>query len=377
MIVGVPREIKKDEYRVALTPTWVEVLVEAGHVVLIETAAGAGSGFVDREYVDAGASIVASAPELYGRAELLVKVKEPLEPEYDLLRPASVVFCFLHLAAQENLANILLEKRITSIAYETVQLDDGSLPLLAPMSEVAGRIAAQTGAHYLELPQGGRGKLLGGVTGVLPCNVTILGGGTVGTNAAQIALGMGANVTIIDRSVDRLRFLGEFLGPRLMTLVSNKPNISERVASADLLIGSVLIPGARAPVLVTRSMVSSMRHGSVVIDVAVDQGGCIETSRQTTHSDPIYQVDGVLHYGVANMPGAVPQTSTYALSNVTLPYVLLIANLGLQNALAEIPALARGLNTHEGKVCHNEVANALDLPYHAFAAETIDASLSP
>ncbi len=377
MIVGVPKEIRKDEYRVALTPTWAQVLVEAGHVVLIETAAGAGSGFADREFVDAGASIVASASELYGRADLLVKVKEPLESEYDLLRPASVVFCFLHLAAQEALAKVLLEKRITSIAYETVQLKDGSLPLLAPMSEVAGRMAVQTGAHLLELPQGGRGKLLGGVTGVLPCNVTILGGGTVGTNAAQIALGMGANVTIIDRSIDRLRFLGEFLGSRLMTLISNRPNISEHVRSADLLIGSVLIPGARAPMLVTRAMVTSMRRGSVVIDVAVDQGGCIETSRPTTHSDPVYEVDGVLHYGVANMPGAVPQTSTYALSNVTLPYVLLIANLGLYDALADTPALARGLNTQEGNVCHDGVASALDLPYHAFASETLDASLTP
>jgi alanine dehydrogenase len=362
MIIGVPREIKPDEYRVALTPTWAQVLVEAGHTVLIQATAGEGSGFTDEEYVEAGAIIRPSAADIYASCEMLMKVKEPIAPEYELLRPESLLFCFLHLAAEERLTQTLLERRITSIAYETVQLPDGSLPLLAPMSEVAGRMAVQVGAHYLERHNGGRGKLLGGVTGVLPCNVIILGGGTVGTNSAQIALGMGANVTIIDRNVDRLRFLSEFLGSRLMTLVSNGPNIAEAVETADLLVGAVLVPGGRAPKLVSRKMLSRMRKGSVIVDVAVDQGGCIETARPTTHKDPVYEVDGILHYGVANMPGAVPHTSTHALSNVTLPYALQLANLGFSGAIAQNPALAKGVNTMDGQIMHPAVAEAFRLP---------------
>ncbi len=360
MIIGVPREIKPDEYRVALTPTWAQVLTEAGHDVLIESGAGAGSGFTDAEYVQAGARIAPDAASTYGEADLLMKVKEPIGPEYGLLRPDSILFCFLHLAAEPGLTQVLLDRRITSIAYETVQLDDGALPLLAPMSEVAGRMATQVGAHLLERPNGGRGKLLGGVTGVLPCNVVILGGGTVGTNAAQIALGMGANVVIIDRNIDRLRFLSEFLGSKLMTLVSNGPNIQEALESADLVIGAVLIPGARAPRLVSRRMVASMKPGSVIVDVAVDQGGCIETARPTTHTNPTYLEEGVVHYGVANMPGAVPRTSTHALSNVTLPYALLLANLGFDAAVASNRALARGINTWQGRIAHPGVAAAFD-----------------
>ncbi len=358
MIVGVPKEIKDQEYRVSLTPAGVEMLTRAGHRVLVEAGAGEGSGFSDQAYADAGAEVVAGAEKVWCQADLIVKVKEPLPVEYPLLQHGQLLFTFLHLAADENLTRALLRSGVVAIAYETVQLPDGRLPLLTPMSEVAGRMAIQVAAHYLEKPAGGRGKLLGGVPGVYPSRVVIIGAGTVGTNAAQIALGMGAQVTLIDVNLDRLRYLSEVLDGNLITLMSNHRNIANAVRGAEVVIGAVLIPGARTPKLVTREMVASMEPGSVVIDVAVDQGGCIETSRPTSHSDPVYLVDGVVHYCVPNMPGAVPRTSTYALSNATLPYVVKLANLGLEGAVRQDPALALGVNIYRGHVTHPAVAQA-------------------
>jgi alanine dehydrogenase len=335
MTVGIPREIKDQEYRVSMTPGGVRQLVEAGHRVVVETSAGEGSGFSDSDYRNAGALIVPSASDAWG-AELVVKVKEPLPGEYGFLRPDLVLFTYLHLAAERELTLELLKRGVTGIAYETVELADGQLPLLKPMSEVAGRLAVQTGAFYLEKLHGGSGKLLGGVAGVEPARVTIIGGGIVGASAARIALGMGAEVTVLDMNIDKLRHLEEVLHERLITRSADPLAVEEAVAEADLLVGAVLVKGARTPRVVTRRMVARMAKGSVVIDVSVDQGGCIETIRPTKHSDPIYFVDGILHYGVTNMPGAVPRTSTAALSNATLPYVVKLATMGMPGPLHRI-----------------------------------------
>jgi alanine dehydrogenase len=367
MLVGVPKEIKDNEYRVAMTPAGVQQLIEQGHRVLVETKAGDGSRFTDEQYANVGATIVPTAADAWG-AEMVVKVKEPIKPEYGFLRDDLLLFTYLHLAAEEALTNAMIESGVTGIAYETVEAPDGSLPLLTPMSEVAGRMAVQVGAHYLERPHFGRGMLLGGVAGVPGANVVIIGGGVVGTNAAHIALGMDANVTILDTNLDRLRFLEHVLHGRLTTVASNSYNIAEAVREADLVIGGVLIKGARAPRLVTRDMISTMRDGSVIADVAVDQGGCVETIYATTHSDPTYIVDGVVHYGVANMPGAVPRTSTLALNNATLPYVLRLARLGAEEAMAEDPGLAKGLNIFQRHVTYEAVAEAFGMNYHAYAA---------
>jgi alanine dehydrogenase len=329
----------------------------------VERGAGLGSGFSDEEYERAGATLVESHAEVFARAELILKVKEPVPEEYALLRPKQILFTYLHLAANEELTRVLMERCVKAVAYETVQLPSGALPLLTPMSEVAGRMSIQVGAHYLERTYGGRGMLLGGVPGVPGANVLILGGGTVGINAAQIALGMGANVTVIDKNVERLRQLDQLLHGRLHTLASNRNNIAEQVREADLVIGGVLVAGAKAPKLVTRAMISTMRRGAVVVDVAIDQGGCIETARPTTHSHPVYEVDGVIHYCVTNMPGAVPRTSTFALSNVTLPYALELADLGLEAAARKDPVLAKGINILNGAVIHEAVAEAFGLPY--------------
>jgi alanine dehydrogenase len=362
MTVGIPREIKDQEYRVSMTPGGVRQLVEAGHRVVVETSAGEGSGFSDSDYRNAGALIVPSASDAWG-AELVVKVKEPLPGEYGFLRPDLVLFTYLHLAAERELTLELLKRGVTGIAYETVELADGQLPLLKPMSEVAGRLAVQTGAFYLEKLHGGSGKLLGGVAGVEPARVTIIGGGIVGASAARIALGMGAEVTVLDMNIDKLRHLEEVLHERLITRSADPLAVEEAVAEADLLVGAVLVKGARTPRVVTRRMVARMAKGSVVIDVSVDQGGCIETIRPTKHSDPIYFVDGILHYGVTNMPGAVPRTSTAALSNATLPYVVKLASLGIPGALASNPDLARGVNVHRGNVTYRAVAEAFGIEY--------------
>jgi alanine dehydrogenase len=365
MIVGVPKEVKDNEYRVAMTPAGVQQLVQHGHQVLVETQAGDGSRFTDQQYADVGARIVSTAADAWS-ANMVVKVKEPVPAEYGFLRDDLLLFTYLHLAAEETLTHALLECGVTAIAYETVEAPDGSLPLLTPMSEVAGRMAIQVGAHYLERPHFGRGMLLGGVAGVPGANVVIIGGGVVGTNAAHIALGMDANVIILDTNLDRLRFLEHVLHGRLTTVASNYYNIAEAVSGADLVVGGVLIKGGRAPRLVTREMVSTMRQGSVIADVAVDQGGCVETIRVTTHSNPTYLVDGVVHYGVANMPGAVPRTSTLALSNATLPYVIRLAEDGAEDAMGEDPGLAKGLNTYHGQLTYAAVAEAFAMPYTPF-----------
>ncbi len=364
MIIGIPKEIKDNEYRVSTTPGAVNTLVQAGHHVLVEAKAGEGSGFSDEEYARSGAEIVTTPAEVFARAEMIIKVKEPLPPEYDLLREGQILFTFLHLAAAEEVTRVLLERKVTGIGYETVQLPNGSLPLLTPMSEVAGRMAVQIAAHYLEKINGGRGKLLGGVPGVPPADVVIIGGGTVGTNAAMVALGMGASVVIIDINADRLRYLSEILHGNLITLTSNPHNIAEAVRRADVVIGAVLVPGAKAPRLVTRAMVETMKPGSVIVDVAIDQGGCVETSHVTSHSNPTYLVNGVLHYGVPNIPGAVPRTSTYALSNATLPYALKLANLGFEGAIKCDAALAKGVNTYKGFLTCPAVAEAFGMECH-------------
>jgi alanine dehydrogenase len=362
MIVGIPREIKDNEYRVSMTPGGVHQLTEAGHEVWVETNAGEGSSFPDEQYADAGARIVPTAAGAWS-AELVVKVKEPQPSEYGFLRSDLALFTYLHLAAEEKLTREMVSRGVAGIAYETVELPNGHLPLLTPMSEVAGRMAVQIGAHYMEKMNGGRGKILGGVPGVRPADVVIIGAGVVGTNAAQVALGMGAHVIMIDINIDRLRYLHEVLGGRLTTLSSNPLNIAQAVRIADLLIGAVLIRGAKAPRLVTRQMIETMASGSVVIDVAVDQGGCVETSHPTTHSDPTFLVSGVTHYCVANMPGAVPRTSTYALSNATLSYVVRLANQGIAPALRQDLGLAKGLNTYRGHVTYRSVADAFALEY--------------
>jgi alanine dehydrogenase len=362
MKIGVAREIKADEYRVALTPAGARELVQGGHDVLVETGAGEGSSFTDDAYETVGARIV-SVDEVWEGSELLLKVKEPIEPEYRRLREGLVLFTYLHIAADEPLARALVDSGIAAVAYETVETDNGALPLLAPMSEIAGRLAAQAGAYFLEKPLGGRGLLLGGVAGVAPGRVLVIGGGIVGYNAAVIALGLGASVTILERSVDRMRHLEEILSGRVSLVMSSSLQIEESVIEADVVIGAVLIPGALAPKLITRDMVRDMKDGAVLCDVAIDQGGCAETSRPTTHSDPVYVVDGVTHYCVANMPGAVPITSTKALTNVTLPYVEAIAGHGLREAVARDRSLARGVNVLEGKVTYEAVAEAHGLEY--------------
>lgn len=359
MDVGIPREVKTHEYRVAMTPNAVRALTDAGHRVRIETGAGDGSSFDDDDYRASGAEIVDSAEEAWAQ-QLVLKVKEPTEHEFGFLRDDLLLFTFLHLAADRALTNALLEAGTTAVAYETVQLDNGALPLLNPMSEVAGRMAPQVGAYHLEKFLGGRGLLLGGVPGVAAGDVVILGGGTVGTNAAKIALGLGARVTILDVSHSRLVYLDDIFGGRVQTLMSNAGTVRESVHRADLLIGAVLVPGARAPQLVTRPLVQEMKKGSVIVDVAVDQGGCIETIETTTHDDPTYLVDGVVHYGVANMPGAVPNTSTRALAHQTLPYALRLAAKGL-DALRDDPALRRGLNTHGGQLTYGAVGAAFGI----------------
>ncbi len=362
MKIGVAKEIKTDEYRVALTPAGALELTRAGHEVTIEQGAGAGSAFSDEAYTTVGAKI-ASADEVWSEAELLLKVKEPIEAEYGRLREGLVLFTYLHLAADRPLTRALVDSGIRAVAYETVETDDRRLPLLAPMSEVAGRLAAQAGAYFLEKPLGGRGLLLGGVPGVSPGKVVVLGGGIVGYNAAVIALGLGAQVTILERSIDRMRHLEEILSGRVTLLMSSSLQVESSVADADLVIGAVLIPGAVAPKLITRDMVRRMKQGSVICDVAIDQGGCAETSRATTHTEPVYTVDGVTHYCVANMPGAVPITSTKALTNATLPYVEAIAGYGLAEALARDRSLARGANVIDGKVTYEAVAEAHDLDF--------------
>ena len=363
MKVGVAKEIKPHEYRVALTPAGALELVQHGHDVLVETGAGDGSSFPDSAYEAVGAQI-ASVDDVWAESELLLKVKEPIAPEYDRLREDLVLFTYLHIAADEPLTRALVDSGVTAVAYETVETANRSLPLLAPMSEIAGRLAAQAGAYFLEKPLGGRGLLLGGVPGVAPGKVVVIGGGMVGYNAAVIALGLGAKVTILERSIDRMRHLEEVLGSRVTLLMSSSLQIEESVADADVVIGAVLIPGALAPRLVTAEMVRRMKEGSVIADVAIDQGGCVETSRPTTHSEPVYVVDGVTHYCVANMPGAVPITSTKALTNATLPYVDAIADHGLAEAVARDPALARGVNVLDGKITYEAVAEAHGLEYH-------------
>jgi alanine dehydrogenase len=362
MRVGVVKETKPDEYRVALTPAGARELGQRGHEVVVETGAGEGSAFADGDYASVGARI-GPVDEVWETSELLLKVKEPIEPEYSRLREGLVLFTYLHLAADEALTRALIETGTTAVAYETVETDEGQLPLLAPMSEVAGRLSAQAGAYFLEKPLGGRGLLLGGVAGVPPGRVLVLGGGMVGYNAAVIALGLGAHVRILDRSIPRLRYLEEILSGRVEVVMSSALEIESSVLAADVVIGAVLIPGARAPKLVTREMITEMKDGAVVCDVSIDQGGCFETSRPTTHSDPVYVVDGVTHYCVSNMPGAVPITSTFALTNVTLPYVEAIAELGIREAIARDRALARGVNVIDGKLTYEAVAEAHRLDY--------------
>ena len=365
MIIGVPKEIKDNEARVGITPAGVKALTEAGHKVLIETQAGALSGFPDQEYQNAGAEIVGEAGYVWGKSDMVVKVKEPIEREYVCFREGLVLFTYLHLAPLPALTDKLLEAKIIGIAYETVRDRQGTLPLLTPMSEVAGRMSVQVGAAYLEKEHGGRGILLGGVPGVPPAHVTILGGGVVGTNAAKIALGFGAKVTIVDVNLNRLRELDDIFSGRLYTLASNSYNLAHATEEADLVIGGVLIPGATAPKLVTRAMVARMKKGAVIVDVAIDQGGCVETAKPTSHSNPSFVVDGVVHYCVTNMPGAVPHTSTLALTNATFPYVLRIANLGAREALKQDAGLAEGLNTWNGKLTCRGVAESQKRPWTA------------
>ncbi|MCC5862475.1 MAG: alanine dehydrogenase [Gammaproteobacteria bacterium] len=365
MKIGVPREIKNHEYRVGLIPASVRELCERGHEVLIETGAGLGIGMRDEDYQRAGAGIAADAAEVFARAELVVKVKEPQPDECRQLREGQVLFTYLHLAPDPEQTRLLVESGVTAIAYETVTGPGGSLPLLAPMSEVAGRMAVQAGAHCLEKEAGGAGVLLGGVPGVAAARVVVIGGGVVGTNAIRMAMGMEANVTVLDRSLKRLQELDFQFGGRLNTIYSTVDSLERYVTGADLVIGAVLIPGASAPKLVTREMIAAMRPGSVVVDVAIDQGGCFETSRPTTHSDPTYLVDEVVHYCVANMPGAVPRTSTFALNNATLPFVLALSERGVRGALTHDPNLLAGLNVHRGRVTCSAVAEALGYEYQS------------
>ncbi|MBM4352378.1 MAG: alanine dehydrogenase [Deltaproteobacteria bacterium] len=368
MIIGVPKEIKVQEYRVGVTPAGVQKLSSAGHTVLVQKGAGVGSGLSDEEYVRWGGTVVDTAEEVWGRSEMIIKVKEPIAPEYKLFREGQIIYTYFHLAAVPELAPHLLEKKVAAVAYETIQLPNGNLPLLQPMSEVAGRMAIQVGASCLEKERGGKGVLLGGVPGVRPGKVAIIGGGTVGTHAAKMAMGTGAQVRILDVNVDRLRYLDDLYGGRLVTLYSDPATIRDSVIWCDLLVGAVLVTGARAPLLVSEELIAQMEPGSVIVDVAVDQGGCIATCKPTTHEDPTYVKHGVIHYCVANMPGAVSRTSTFALTNVTIGYGELLANLGLKGAIAARSEVAGGFNTYAGKVTHKAVAEALSLPYTPLSA---------
>ncbi len=363
MIIGVPKEVKANEDRVALLPVGVQTLRQHGHTVLVETMAGAGSGFDDETYRKASAEIVASAKEIYAQAEMILKVKEPIPSEYGLVRPNQIIFTYFHFAASRELTEAIMKSQCVAIAYETVQRSDGSLPLLIPMSEVAGRMAPQEGAKYLEKTMGGRGILLGGVPGTEPADVAIIGGGVVGTNAAKIAAGLGARVTILDTNLYRLRYLDDVMPRNVVTMVSNPYNIRKAIMKADIVIGAVLIPGAKAPHLVRREHLKEMKPGAVIIDVSVDQGGCVETCHPTTHENPTYIVDGIVHYCVANMPGAVPFTSTIALTNATLPYALEIANKGWEQAAATNPEIRSGLNILAGRITHPGVAEAFGFEY--------------
>lgn len=358
MIVGIPREIKDNEYRVAVTPAGTRELTVAGHQVLVESGAGEGSSIPDEAYVKYGGDLAGTSDDVWRSADLVLKVKEPVEEEYDRLREGQTLFTYLHLAASRRLTEMLAERKVTAVAYETVQLPDGRLPLLAPMSEVAGRMAPQIGAHYLQRENGGRGVLLGGVSGVHPARVVVLGAGMAGGNAAWIAQGMEAEVVVIDRDVDKLREIDRIHKGRINTVTSNRAAVEHHIARADLVIGAVLVPGAKAPVLVSEELVASMRAGSVVVDISVDQGGCVETIEMTTHSEPTYLRHGVVHYGVGNMPGAVPRTSTYALTNVTLPYAVAIASSGIEDAVRADPVLAQGVNVYAGSVTNAPVAEA-------------------
>ena len=363
MIVGIPREVKDKEFRIAIIPAGVRKLVASGNTVVIESGAGLGSSIFDEELTEAGARIVEDAVTVYSEADMVMKVKEPLPQEYQYMREGLILFTYLHLAPLAELTQVLLDRKVSSIAYETVGLDNDSLPLLAPMSEVAGRMSIQVGAHFLEKEAGGRGVLLGGVTGVEPGHVTILGSGTVGTNAARMAVGLGAAVTVMGRNSRRLAEIESLFQGKIKTRLTSRQNIKEEISRADLVIGAVLVPGATAPKLITREMLSLMQKGAVIVDVSIDQGGCVETARPTSHSDPVYEVDGIIHYCVANMPGAVPRTSTFALTNVTLPYALEIANKGVIGAIQGDPALKRGINTYKGLLTNREVARAQKRQY--------------
>jgi alanine dehydrogenase len=372
LVVGVPREAKEGEHRVAVTPDGVYELTSHGASVLVEAGAGADSSITDDDYRGAGAEIVDGAEAVWERAGLVMKVKEPQPEELPLLRPGLVLFTYLHLAAYPDVADVLLERKVTGIAYETVQVPDGALPLLAPMSEVAGRMAPQVGSHFLEREHGGRGVLLGGAPGVRPARVVVLGAGNVGWNAAWIAQGMEAEVLLLDKNLDRLRWVDQIHQGRIMTLASNRGAVERAVADADLVIGAVLVPGGRAPVVVTEVMVRTMKRGAVIVDCAVDQGGCIETTRETSHSEPTYEMHGVVHYAVGNIPGAVPHTSTYALTNATLPYALALASHGVLAATAADPDLAKGVNTAAGEVTNAAVAEALGRPATPLAAALVE-----
>ncbi|MBX3041484.1 MAG: alanine dehydrogenase [Bdellovibrionaceae bacterium] len=366
MIIGVPKEIKISENRVGMTEAGVAQLVREGHTVYVENEAGTGSGITNEQYEKVGAKILATKKEVYAKADMIVKVKEPLPDEYELMKENQILYTYLHLAAEPKLTKVLCERKVKAIAYETIQPADGSLPLLTPMSEVAGRMATQVGAFYLQKNHGGKGILMGGVTGVKPAKVTIIGGGVVGTNAAKMAMGLGASVTILDVNTKRLEYLDDIFQGRCMTLFSNTKNIEDSVKDSDLLVGGVLVTGHKAPTLVSKEMVSMMSKGSVVVDVAVDQGGCIETCRPTSHQNPTYEVDGVIHYCVPNMPGVVPRTSTYALTNVTLKYASMLAAMGVEDAVAKDKALAKGLNVYGGAVCYEPVARDLGMEYRPY-----------
>lgn len=363
MIIGVPKEIKTHENRVALLPGGVTKMKRNGHEVLIQQGAGEGSGFPDEKYEEAGATIIDDVDQLWDEAEMIMKVKEPIEVEYDRMREGQIIFTYFHFAASRELTEAVRESKAVAIAYETVEKEDGSLPLLIPMSEVAGRMASQEGAKYLEKPEGGRGILMGGIPGVKPANVLVIGGGIVGVNAAKIAAGMGANTTIMDISMPKLRYLDDVMSRNVDTMFSSEANIRSMLPHVDMVIGAVLIPGAKAPSLITRDMLADMQKGSVLVDVAIDQGGCFETSKPTTHDNPIYEVDDIVHYCVANMPGAVPYTSTLGLTNVTLPYAVDIANKGWQKAIGEDDELRKGLNIVDGDVVYKEVAEAFEMDY--------------
>lgn len=363
MKIGIPKEIKDQEFRVSMVPAGVSALTGQGHTVLIQSGAGTGSGISDNEYVAAGGFIVNSADELFGTSEMIVKVKEPLHAEYSLLRNGQILFTFLHLASDRALTEAIIRSGIIAIAYETVQLENGSLPLLIPMSEIAGRVAAIAGAYHLQKAQGGSGILISGIPGVMPAKVTILGAGTVGQNAAKMAAGLGARVVMLDINFQNLRYIDDIHDGRIATLSLNEHHIEESVLSSDIVIGAVLIPGAKAPFLVSRQLVGRMRKGSVIVDVSIDQGGCVETSRPTTHSDPVYRIDGVVHYCVSNIPGAVPRTSTIALANATLPYIIKLANLGWRRAVNEDTALTKGVNIAEGRITCAGVAKTFGLKH--------------